>query len=135
MCSSDLLFHAWNRALSENRPLLLIAREPPERWTIALPDLRSRLHSVPHVRIGEPDEALLRGLIEAGLNRAGTRWSPDFPEWLTKRIERSYAALDEVLACLNAASLSHGRKISVPFAKESLQRGGFLPIVYSDPDQ
>lgn len=129
----ESLFHAWNRAQLDRRPLLLIAANSPQSWTVALPDLRSRLAAAPHVRIEEPDEALVRALIEHGLAQAGTSWSPDVPDWLHRRIERSYAAVAGVVDCLNRASLSSNRKISVSFAKETLQRAGFLPILYSDP--
>ncbi|RVT42238.1 HdaA/DnaA family protein [Sphingobium algorifonticola] len=130
----EALFHAWNRAQNDRRPLLMIADRAPGQWTVALPDLRSRLAAVPHVRIAEPDDALVRALIERGLATGGSAWSPDLPDWLQHRIERSYAAIAQVLSCLHAASLSHGRKISVPFAKEALQSAGFLPIVWSDPE-
>jgi chromosomal replication initiation ATPase DnaA len=55
-----MLFHAWNEAQTEHRPLLMIGRTSPLRWTVALPDLRSRLAGSPHVAIEEPDEALAR---------------------------------------------------------------------------
>lgn len=129
----ERLFHAWNRAQLDRRPLLLIATQPPELWDVALPDLRSRLAAVPHVRIGEPDEELALALVERGLARAGTAFSADLPAWLHRRIERSYAGIAAVVDCLNAASLSSGRKISVPFARETLQSAGFLPILPSDP--
>ncbi len=130
----EVLFHAWNRAQNDRRPLLMIADRAPCEWTVALPDLRSRLAAVPHVRIGEPDDALVRALIERGLATGGSAWSPDVPDWLHRRIERSYAAISQVLSCLHAASVSRSRKISVPFAKEALQSAGFLPIVWSDPE-
>jgi hypothetical protein len=127
------LFHAWNRAQLDRRPLLLIALHPPQHWAVALPDLRSRLSAAPHLRIEEPDEALALALIERGLTQAGAAWSAELPEWLHRRIERSYAGISAVIDCLNTASLSSGRKISVPFARETLQSAGFLPILSSDP--
>lgn len=133
--SDDTLFHTWNRAQLDKRPLLLIARAQPQNWTVALPDFRSRLMAMPHVRIEEPDDALVRALIERGLATGGASWSPEVVDWLHRRIERTYAAIAEVIGCLNARSLSQRRKISVPFAKEALQGAGFLPIVWSDPEQ
>jgi hypothetical protein len=129
----EVLFHAWNRAQYDHRPLLLIARAPPQRWGVTLPDLRSRLSAVPHVVIGEPDDVLALALIERGLSQAGAAWSADLPQWLHRRIERSYAAIGRVIDCLNSASVSSSRKISVPFARDTLQRAGFLPILPSDP--
>jgi chromosomal replication initiation ATPase DnaA len=129
---AETLFHAWNRAQTDRRPLLLIADRGPQNWGVELPDLRSRLSAAPHVEIGEPDEMLALALIERGLMRAGAAWAPDLPAWLHSRIERSYAGIAATLDCLAAASLSSGRKISVAQAREALQRAGLLPIVKSD---
>lgn len=126
------LFHAWNRAQTERVPLLLVGHSPPQSWTVALPDLRSRLAAAPHVAITEPDEALARALIERQLASAGTAFAPDLSDWLLRRIERSYGAIASVTRLLNDASLSSGRKISAARAKEVLQGAGFLPIVPPD---
>jgi len=133
--SDEAIFHAWNEARDSARPLLLVSQAPPALWDIKLPDLRSRIASAPHVRIEEPDDALVRALLEAGFHRAGSAFAADVIDWLARRMERSYAAVDTVLGLLNQASLSSGRKISVPFAKEALQRAGFLPIVGLDGTQ
>ncbi len=123
------LFHQWNIARDSGRPLLLIARDSPAQWGVTLPDLRSRLTAAPHVRIGEPDDGLVRQLIETGLARAGSAYASDVPEWLARRIERSYAGVAELLVWLNSLSLAVSRKISVPMLKEALQNAGGSPIV------
>lgn len=129
----EALFHAWNRAQLDRRPLLLIADRPPAEWSVTLPDLQSRLAAAPHVRIEAPDEALVHGLIEQGLAAAGTAWAPDVPDFLTRRIERSYAVVAAVIDELNRASVSSGRKISIGLSKEVLQSVGLLPIIDGDP--
>lgn len=128
----EALFHAWNRAQLEGRPLLLVADRPPADWAVALPDLKSRLAAAPHVTIAQPDEALVRALIERGLAAAGTAWAADVPDFLVRRIERSYAAVAAIVDRLNRASIAAGRKISVGMAKEVLQSAGLLPIVEGD---
>ncbi len=128
----DMLFHRWNVARDSGAPLLLIAREAPEHWTISLPDLKSRLAAVPHVRIEEPDDMLMRALIETGLARAGSAYALDVPEWIARRIERSYGAVAAVLDTLNRASIASSRKISIPSAKEALQNCHLLPIEGED---
>ncbi|SCW67058.1 hypothetical protein SAMN02927924_01992 [Sphingobium faniae] len=127
------LFHAWNEAQTQRRPLLMIGQAPPAQWTVALPDLRSRLAAVPHVAIAEPDEALARALIERGLAAAGANYAADLPDWLIRRIERSYATIAAATRLLDEAALSSGRKISVAMAKEALHGAGFLPILPPDP--
>lgn len=127
------LFHAWNEAQTAHRPLLMIGRTAPSSWTVALPDLRSRLAAAPHVAIEEPDEALARALICRAFDLAGASYAPDVPDWLLRRIEHRYSAIAEVTRLLDVAALSSGRKISVAMAKETLQSAGFLPIVPPDP--
>ncbi|MGC4253050.1 MAG: chromosomal replication initiator DnaA [Sphingobium sp.] len=127
------LFHRWNEAQTQRRPLLMIGHAPPSQWTVALPDLRSRLAAVPHVAIAEPDEPLARALIERAFAAAGVSYAADLPDWLLRRIERSYAAIAAVTRLLDEAALSSGRKISVAMAKEALQGAGFLPILPPDP--
>ncbi|BBD98680.1 chromosomal replication initiator DnaA [Sphingobium amiense] len=127
------LFHAWNEAQTAHRPLLLVGDAPPEQWPAALPDLRSRLAAAPHVAIAQPDEALARALFCRHLDAAGAGYAADLPDWLLRRVERSYAAIEEAARLLDRAALSSGRKISLPMAKEALQSAGFLPIVPSDP--
>ena len=53
----DEVFHRWNRAQEDGRPLLIVAGEPP--WNIALPDLRSRLGAALQLEIGPPDDGLM----------------------------------------------------------------------------
>lgn len=127
------LFHAWNEAQTERRPLLMIGRTAPANWTVALPDLRSRLAAAPHVAIEEPDEGLARALICRAFDLAGANYAPDVPDWLLRRVEHRYGAIAEVTQLLDRAALSSGRKISVAMAKEALQSAGFLPIVPPDP--
>ncbi|WP_313808539.1 chromosomal replication initiator DnaA [Sphingobium sp.] len=123
------LFNAWNEAQTARRPLLMIGDRPPAQWPVALPDLRSRLAAAPHVALEQPDEALAHALIERSLASAGASYAADLPEWLLRRIERSYAVIAAVTRLLDEAALSSGRKISVAMAKEALQGAGFLPII------
>ncbi|MDO7834529.1 chromosomal replication initiator DnaA [Sphingobium sp. HBC34] len=127
------LFHAWNEAQTTRRPLLMVGTMPPVCWAVTLPDLASRLAAVPHVAIGQPDEALAHALICRAFDRAGASYAPDVPDWLLRRVERRYDALAQVTGLLDRAALSSGRKISVAMAKEALQAAGFLPIVPPAP--
>src|SRR5262249_47100141 len=53
------LLHLHNVLAERKGHLLLVAREPPARWVVDLPDLKSRLGALPVVALGAPDEALL----------------------------------------------------------------------------
>lgn len=114
------LFHAWNRALADHRPLLVIADAPCAQWDIALPDLRSRLAATPHVAIGGPDDALVKALIERLMATRGIAFAADLPEWIARRIERSYVAIHRAVDMLDQAAWARRGKISVASAREAL---------------
>ncbi len=114
------LFHAWNRSLSDRRPLLIIADTPCGTWDIALPDLRSRLAATPHVAIQEPDDALMRGLLERLLAARGIAYAGEAPEWIARRIERSYVAVHRAIDALDQAAWAKKRRISISAAREAL---------------
>ena len=80
---------------------------------MTLPDLRSRLAATPHVAIGDPDDALIGGLILKLLGDRGIAAPPEVAEYLVPRIERSYVAVQQVVELLDRALLSHHRRINV----------------------
>ncbi len=122
----ETLFHAWNDAQARRRPVLLIADVPPPAWQIGLPDLRSRLAATPHLHIGEPDDALLGGLIVKLLEDRGIATPPDLGEYLVPRIERSYVAVQQIVDLLDRAMLAHSRRLTVPTARRALAEAGLV---------
>ena len=122
----EALFHAWNDAQARRRPLLLIADAPPPAWTIALPDLKSRIAATPQVEIGPPDDALIASLILKKLGDRGIAAPPDIADYLVPRIERSYVAVGQVVEALDRATLSHHRRLTVPVAKRALTESGLI---------
>ncbi len=114
------LLHLYNAVREEGRRMLLTAQTPPARWQIRLADLRSRLNSCPTVAIGAPDQALIAALLvklfadrQLGVDEAVIGF-------LVNRIERSFAAARDIVAKIDAASLSARRRVTVPLAAEAL---------------
>lgn len=116
----EALFHAWNSALSTRRPLLIIADAPCGQWDIVLPDLRSRLTATPHVAIGQPDDALVRALLERLMASRGLAFASELPEWIARRIERSYVAIHRAIDALDQAAWARRGKINTTSAREAL---------------
>lgn len=114
------LFHAWNAA-TPARPLLLIARRLPQFWAHALPDLASRLAATPLVRVDDPDDGLLAAVLEKRFADKGLRVGSEVIAYLVTRIERSFAAVAEIVEALDAVALANKRAISVPLARELLE--------------
>lgn len=57
------LFHALNLAKQESKFILLTSRVAVTLLPIVIPDLASRLKSLPSIQILPPDDALLRGVL------------------------------------------------------------------------
>ncbi len=116
--ADDALFHAWNRAQETRLPLLMIADSPPSEWKIDLPDLRSRVGAAPVVTLGEPDDGLIAPLIDRMFLGRGTRVAPDLAPWLAPRIERSYAAIHQIVTHLDEVALAQHKRITIPFVRQ-----------------
>jgi chromosomal replication initiation ATPase DnaA len=117
----EALFHAWNRAQEERRPLLLIASALPPAWNVALPDLRSRLSASPSAEIGAPEDVLIAALYERGFAQRHLDARADLITWLTARTERSHAAVMETIDRLDRAALAGRRRLTIPLARETLE--------------
>ena len=97
------LFHRWNRTQENRQPLLLVTDRDP--WTIALPDLRSRLGAALHLTIGVPDDAMVGGLIESHAEARSLALGEGALTYLVPRLERSFAAIEAVVAAIDRLSL------------------------------
>lgn len=117
---AETLFHAWNAA-TPARPLLLTAARRPIDWGHGLADLASRLAATPQVRLGDPDDALMRAVLEKHFADRGLRVGEDVLAWLVARIERSFVAAAQTVALLDARSLAERRAVTVPLAREVLE--------------
>ncbi len=66
---AEAFLHLYNLMAERRGHLLILAREPPARWGIALADLRSRLLAAPPVALAAPDDELLAALPGQALRR------------------------------------------------------------------
>jgi hypothetical protein len=115
------IFHRWNAAQEERRPLLIVAMSAPPLWKVKLPDLASRLSATPIFTIGEPDDVLIGMLLEKLLGQRGLQPSPGVINYIATRIERSYIALMRVIDALDSAALSQHRAVTIKLARVVLQ--------------
>ncbi|MFD1950570.1 chromosomal replication initiator DnaA [Sphingomonas arantia] len=122
----EALFHAWNRAQSDRRPLLMIADQPPPIWSPALPDLRSRLAATPVVTLGNPDDALATALLHKELGARGLALPPAVATYVLARIDRTHVAIARIVDALDTAALVRQRGLTVPLARDALAACGFI---------
>lgn len=120
------LFHEWNRAQAERRPLLIVADAVPPEWAVALPDLRTRLAATPVARIGPPDDALMTAVLERQFLRRGLDARPELIAWLTARLERDHVMLDRAVDALDQEVLESRKRLSIPLARTTLEMAGLF---------
>ena len=120
------LFHAWNRAQSDGRPLLMIADQPPPIWMADLPDLRSRLAATPAIALDDPDDRLAAALLEKQLGARGLVLPPAVAAYVLARMDRTHVAVSRMADALDAAALVRRRGLTIPVARAALATCGFI---------
>ncbi|MEP9402899.1 chromosomal replication initiator DnaA [Sphingomonas sp. VNH70] len=127
LASETDLFHAWNQAQAEGRPLLIVADATPPVWRIALPDLRSRIAATPVVRLDAPDELLIETLLQHLFDRKELTAAPDLVRWLARRVDRSHLAVLRVVEALEEDAMSRStRQLTVPAVRAALGRTSLI---------
>jgi len=123
--SSDVderaLFHLLNLAREEGASILITSRLLPSALQIELHDLRSRLRAIPTVLLLPPDDQLFRALIVKFCTDRQLGVDEAVVSYLTTRIERSYAAVRQVVELLDAEALRLGRPVTRALAAELLR--------------
>jgi chromosomal replication initiation ATPase DnaA len=114
------LLHLHNGVLEAGGRLLLTARTAPARWPVALPDLASRLAATPVARIEAPDDALLAAVLVKLFEDRQLAVTPDLVAYCVRRMERSFAAAQALVAALDARALATGRTPGRRLAAEVL---------------
>jgi len=114
------LLHLLNLCAERGEGLLLIGREAPARWPVALPDLASRLRATTAVGIGRPGDALLAALLAKLFADRQLRVAPEVQAWLLARLPREAAALAEAVARLDRAALIAAAPVTRVLARATL---------------
>jgi hypothetical protein len=116
----DALFHRWNRAQAEGRPLLIVSGRAPGAWKVALPDLASRLGAALMIEIAAPDDDLLRALVESHAARRGLALGEGVLAYILPRLERSHAATEALVETIDRLSLERKAAVTISLARDAL---------------
>ncbi|MEH6520961.1 HdaA/DnaA family protein [Sulfitobacter sp.] len=106
------LFHLHNLVLAEGHSLLLTGTGAVAHWGITLPDLDSRMRGALEASIDAPDDALLSAVLVKLLADRQLMPPPDVIPYLLKRMDRSFAAANRIVAELDRESLARKRPIT-----------------------
>lgn len=115
------LFHLLNLMKEQGQGLLLLSRAAPAQWPTVLPDLRSRLSSLPAVGIQKPDDSLIAQILVKLFADRQIRVGLDVVHYILPRMERSFAAAQTLVARLDALSLQNKKPVSVALARQAME--------------
>lgn len=118
----EAVFHLHNHLGASALPFLLIARTPPARWALSLPDLQSRMAATDSVRIDGPDDALLAAVMVKQFADRQVVVAPNVIAWLLAHMDRSFVAAQRLVEALDKAALAEGRAVTRPLAQRVLER-------------
>jgi chromosomal replication initiation ATPase DnaA len=114
------LFHLYNLMRERQGHLLLISTALPAHWSIALPDLASRLRAAPAVTVAPPDDELLGSIILKQLADRQLHAGAGVVHYLVSHMERSAEAARRVVAALDRRALAERREIDRRLAADVL---------------
>jgi chromosomal replication initiation ATPase DnaA len=116
------LLHLYNMTNERRGHLLLCAEAPPARWTIALPDLRSRLAALPTVSIAPPDDGLLEALLAKLFADRQMTVDRGTVIFIVTRMERSFDAARRLVDAIDRAALASQRRPSLGLVREVVEK-------------
>jgi DnaA family protein len=118
------LFGLFNRLRERGRTLLTAAAGAPETLGLGLPDLVSRLQWGPRYRLLPLSEADCEALLAESAQRRGFRLGPEVVRYIMTYHARDPAALVELVARLDTASLREQRRPTIPMVRQVMRGEG-----------
>ena len=117
----EMIFHLHNAMAARQAPLLLSARDAPQRWGLVLPDLASRMSQSGVLQLAPPDDALLMALLVKLAGDRGIQLPPKVVSFVLPRIERSFSAIQAFMAELDRRALAQKRAPGLTIARQILE--------------
>lgn len=103
--AEEPLFHLHNAMASAGHPLLVTATEPPARWALTLPDLKSRMEATTIAEIKAPDDALLLAVMIKLFADRQLSVPANVPSYVLARLDRSFDAIRSFVDALDQTAL------------------------------
>lgn len=114
------LFHLYNMLKEEQRSVMITMRMGLRAVDFALPDLASRLRAAPCVSIHPPDDILLASVMIKLFSDRQLTMPQEVIAYVLPRMERSFAAAQQLVEYTDKLALSERRRVSVPLMRKVL---------------
>tara|TARA_A100000171_G_C2129441_1_gene145700 strand:+ start:1068 stop:1763 length:696 start_codon:yes stop_codon:yes gene_type:complete len=115
----ESLFHLLNLVKEKQGGLLLTSQLKPSALPFSLPDLMSRLKSLPFLEISRPDEQLLKILFLKRFSDIQLKVSPQVLDYGLKYLRRSYCMLDDLVNLVDKLNWQEQKPLTVPLLKRA----------------
>lgn len=112
------VFNFYNNAREAGTQLLLASNCAPHDLQLELPDLRSRLQSMPVYRLANMTDEQAVAAMQHRARQRGIDLNAATAEFILRRSGRGIAQLMELLSALDSVSLTEKRKVTIPLIKE-----------------
>ena len=98
--------------------LALAGRGRPADWAQGLKDLVTRLEAMLRVSLDEPDEELMRAVIDQRFRDRQWRAAPKVSAYAAPRLPRTFAAAGAFVEAVGAAAIAEGTPINLALARK-----------------
>jgi len=116
------LMRVLDLARSRRGAVLLVGETPPAAWATPIPDVHSRLASLPTARLGEPDEILLEVVLRRICRERFIEVREDAAKYLAGRMERTFAAIHDLAGVLDELVVRGRKPVTVALARKALEQ-------------
>jgi hypothetical protein len=120
------LFHAWNAAQENGRPLVMIVDQVPPDWEIELADLKTRIAVTPITAITEPDDRLFEALIELNFADRGLHIPAEALRFMAQRLHRDYLTVERAVEAVDRYAIAERARLSLPTVRRALIEAGMI---------
>jgi chromosomal replication initiation ATPase DnaA len=119
--AEEILFHLYNSTKAAGDNMMLTMRAAPFALSFTVPDLASRLRASLTIGIDEPDDELLSAVLVKLFNDRQMRLSDDVVRYIVPRMERSFAAANDLVSRADALALAQKSGVTIPLVRGLLQ--------------
>lgn len=114
----EALLHLYNIQKERGGHILAAAETAPGAWRFKLRDLGSRLLAAPAVSVGSPDDALMAVVLTKLFSDRQIFVPQEVVQFLLPRLERSFAAMRDIVDAIDRKALAEKRAITIPLVRE-----------------
>lgn len=124
----ESFLHLYNIQKERGGHILAAAETAPRTWRFVLRDLESRLLAAPAVAVGSPDDELMAVVLTKLFSDRQIFVPQEVVQFLLPRLERSFAAMRDIVDAIDRKAMAEKRAITVPLVRD-LFAGDLLPLM------